>query len=60
MRLEYLIGTPRGIEHITEQHEMGLFTIDEYSNAFKKAGLNVIHDPEGIFGRGLYIGTKPI
>ena len=60
MRLEYLIGTPGGIEHIVEQHDMGLFTIDEYSNAFKKAGLSVIRDPEGIFGRGLYIGTKPI
>ena len=57
---EYLIGTPKGIQHITEQHEFGLFSIDEYIKAFKKAGLNVIHDPEGIFGRGLYIGTKPI
>ena len=25
--------------------------------AFKAAGLNVMHDPEGLDGRGLYIGT---
>jgi SAM-dependent methyltransferase len=56
---EYLIGTARGIEHIREHHEFGLFTPDEYMYAFKKAGLNVTYDSEGIFGRGLYIGTKP-
>lgn len=59
LELEYLIGTSKGIEHIKEHHEFGLFTIDEYSHAFTKAGLNVIHDPEGIYGRGLYIGKKP-
>jgi ubiquinone/menaquinone biosynthesis C-methylase UbiE len=57
--LQYLIGTSKGIEHIQEQHELGLFTHEEYMNAFTKAGLIPAHDPEGIFGRGLYIGTKP-
>src|SRR6266498_5399613 len=55
---QYLIGTPKGIQHITEQHEFGLFSDEEYMNAFKKSGLNVTHDIEGVDGRGLYIGTK--
>jgi len=60
INFQYLIGTSKGIEHIDEQHELGLFTHQEYMTAFTKASLNVIHDPEGIFGRGLYIGTKPL
>lgn len=59
INFQYLIGTSKGIEHINEQHELGLFTHDEYMNAFTKSGLIAAHDPEGIFGRGLYIGTKP-
>lgn len=55
---EYLIGTPKGIEHYSEIHELGLFTHQEYMNAFQAAKLNVIHDSEGLDGRGLYIGTK--
>lgn len=60
IHFEYLIGTPKRIEHIVEQLDLGLFSYKEYMEAFKKSGLNVLHDPEGIFGRGLYIGTKPI
>ncbi len=56
---QYLIGTAKGIKHITEHHELGLFTDDEYMNAFRKSGLNVNHNVEGVDGRGLYIGTKP-
>lgn len=54
----YTVGTPRGIEYFTERHELGLFTHAEYLEAFHKAGLNVAHDPEGLDGRGLYIGLK--
>ena len=53
----YLVGTPEGVEHFTEHHELGLFTDEEYRNAFTAAGLQVAHDPEGLIGRGLYIGT---
>jgi ubiquinone/menaquinone biosynthesis C-methylase UbiE len=60
LAFQYLIGTSKGIEHIEEHHEFGLFTHDEYMDAFRKAGLNVIHDPEGDDGRGLYIGTHPV
>ena len=54
----YLIGTPSGTEHFTEKHGLGLFTDEEMKDAFVSAGLEVIHDEEGIAGRGMYIGMK--
>ncbi len=54
----YLVATSEGIEHFTERHELGLFTDEEYTDAFRKAGLETIHDPVGFTGRGLYIGIK--
>lgn len=55
----YLVAAPEGIEHFTELHELGLFTDNEYLEAFHAAGLTVLHDPIGLDGRGLYIGVKP-
>ncbi len=60
IEFQYLIGTPKGIERDSEILEMGLFTKKEYLEAFRSAGLQVTHDPIGVYGRGLYIGVKPI
>jgi SAM-dependent methyltransferase len=53
----YLVGTPGGVENFRETHALGLFTEDEYRQAFRDAGLQVIHDEVGLDGRGIYIGT---
>lgn len=58
LEFQYLVGTSKGIEHFSEQLELGLFSQEEYMEAFSRAKLTVIHDPEGIYGRGLYIGIK--
>jgi len=60
VEFQYLIGTSKGIEHSVETHELGLFTHNEYMEAFKAARLDVTHDPEGLDGRGLNIGTKSL
>ncbi len=54
----YLVGTPQGIEHFTERHELGLFTREQYLQAFADAGLEASLDPRGLMGRGLYIAVR--
>ena len=55
----YLVGTAAGVEHFTEEHEMGLFSDEEHRAAFAGAGMAVAYDEKGLMGRGLYIGTWP-
>ena len=57
VEFEFLVGTPDGIERFTERHELGLFTVEQYLEAFRAASLEADHDPEGPMGRGLYIAT---
>lgn len=59
MNMHYLVATPAGIESFTERFELGLFTHEEYLDAFRTTGLDVTHDPdpEKLTGRGLYIGV---
>lgn len=56
----YLIGTSQGVEHLTETHEIGAFSHEAYLDGLGAAGLEVRHDPVGLMGRGLYVGTKPL
>jgi SAM-dependent methyltransferase len=59
MDFHYLVGTPQGIEYFTERHELGLFTHEEYLDAFEKNSFEVHFDadPQKLTGRGLYIGV---
>jgi ubiquinone/menaquinone biosynthesis C-methylase UbiE len=56
--LHHLIGTPEGTEHIVEHHELGLFEVEETVSVMEEAGLIVEYDPDGLTGRGLYIGKR--
>ena len=56
--LHHLVATPSRIEHFVERLEMGLFTHEEYLDAFRQARLETVYDPEGLMGRGLYIGIR--
>lgn len=54
----YLVNRPDGISQFAEEHRAGLFTNEQHARAFEAAELTVEHDPEGLMGRGLYVGMK--
>ncbi len=60
LNFHYLVATLKGIAHFTEYHELGLYTHDDYLAAYRKTGLEVLYEPEGPMGRGLYIGLRPL
>jgi ubiquinone/menaquinone biosynthesis C-methylase UbiE len=58
LTFHYLIGTRDGVEYVIEQHELGLFTVEEMLAAFDQAGLTVTYDEQGLAGRGLYVARR--
>ena len=60
MDFHYLVATPEGIEHLTERHELGLFSHEDYLSALQARGLNVVYDPEPekLMGRGVYLDVR--
>jgi SAM-dependent methyltransferase len=58
LEFHYLVATRDGVEHFTERHEIAMFTHDEYVGAVGAAGVRVEHDPDGLMGRGLYVGVR--
>ena len=58
MEFHYLVGTGDGVEYFSERHEAALFSADAYRQAFIECDLELAHDPEGLTGRGLYIGVR--
>jgi SAM-dependent methyltransferase len=59
LEFHYLIGTPNKVRHVVDRELLGLWTHEEYLDAFRDAGLEVAFDSEGLMGRGLYLGVKP-
>jgi ubiquinone/menaquinone biosynthesis C-methylase UbiE len=57
LEFHYLVATPEGVKYFTERLDLGLFSHEDYLHAFRAAGLEVAHDPEGSNGRGLYTGV---
>jgi SAM-dependent methyltransferase len=59
LEFHFLIGTPNKVQHIVDRELLGLWTHQEYLDAFRDVGLEVVYDAEGLMGRGLYLGVKP-
>jgi SAM-dependent methyltransferase len=58
VELQYLVATSEGIVQFAEHLEFGLFTHDEMRSALEATGLSVAHDPDGLIGRGLWLGMR--
>jgi SAM-dependent methyltransferase len=54
----FLVGTPHGVRHITELHELGLFDRADFQAAFDAASLDLNYDPEGPTRVGMYWAVK--
>jgi SAM-dependent methyltransferase len=52
----YMRSSPCSIEHYGDRIELALFTRDEMIWAYEFAGMEARYEPEGLMGRGLYIG----
>jgi SAM-dependent methyltransferase len=57
--MHHLVGSPDGIEHVIERHDLTLFTDAEYRDAFTAAGLtvDVVLSPHP--DRDRYVGLAP-
>jgi ubiquinone/menaquinone biosynthesis C-methylase UbiE len=56
LRTHTLVGTPAGVEHFVEVHDLGLFRREDFVAAFQAAGLALEYDSVGPAGMGMYIG----
>jgi 2-polyprenyl-3-methyl-5-hydroxy-6-metoxy-1,4-benzoquinol methylase len=56
MDLHYLISTPDKVEQFIERHELGLFTDEDYKDAFRSAGLHAEKATAGLLNRPTWIG----
>jgi SAM-dependent methyltransferase len=60
LEFHYLIATPEAVRRFKETHRLTLFRHEQYVEALMAANLEVTHDPEGLDGRGLFIGSNRI
>jgi SAM-dependent methyltransferase len=55
LNFHYMVAEPSGVSQFEETHRLALYTVEEMLGCFEKANLSVKHDPQGIFGRGMYV-----
>ncbi len=57
----FLIATRKGVKHLRDRHELGLFNTDRFLRIMKRMKLKAKYTKGGIMKeRGLYIGIKPL
>ena len=56
IQFHFVIADRAGVEHFEERHRLGLFSRREYEEALEQSGLQVFYEPEGLSGRGVYVG----
>ena len=58
VEIHYLFGSKNGVRHITNKHDIGLFTVKEMKTAFKNADLKVTYEDNGITKKRFYIAKR--
>lgn len=58
--MHHFVDRAGEVTHFVERHDAAMYTIDEYMDAFRAAGLKVWHDSEGLMGRGVFVGCKSV
>jgi SAM-dependent methyltransferase len=58
MEMHHLVGTGQGVRHWVEHHNLGMFAVRTYLDAFRAAGFRATWSKNGFMeGRGLYLAT---
>lgn len=56
--MHHLVGTPDGVEHVVEHHELTLFDDAEYREAFRRADVAVEVVDSPLVDRDRYVATR--
>ncbi|MCI4322998.1 MAG: class I SAM-dependent methyltransferase [Thermoplasmata archaeon] len=58
MDMHHLVGTPEGVHHWVEHHDLGMFEKETYLSAFRASGFRAHFLKKGLLGdRGLYVAV---
>lgn len=58
LTLHHLVGRQGSVDYFQEQHDLRLWTRDEYESALVSAGLVPEYNDAGLVGRGLWLGVR--
>ena len=56
----YLVADRGRVEYFWERHALGLFSHEDYVEAFRSGNLTLVQVNSGPAGRGLYVGTREL